>query len=97
MMADAGLVDAEVGHALPALTANDWENLAVTLDMEDGEEASEFVAELCAIGLVDVLDGAISSARMNGNAVRVGRKRAAGRKGGKAKAENASSTAKALP
>ena len=87
----------EVGHALPVLTANDWENLAVTLDMENGEEASEFVAELCAIGLVDVLDGTISSARMNGNAVRVGRKRAAGRKGGKAKAENASSTAKALP
>lgn len=79
----------EVGHALPVLTANDWENLAVTLDLGDGGEASEFVAELCSLGLVDVLDGEVSSARMTSNALRFGSRRAAGRKGGAAKASNA--------
>lgn len=73
----------EQGHGIPVETDNDAENLAAILDSGSADEAVEFARFLEAVGLVEISDGVLRSRRMDENAEAFGRRRVAGRKGGK--------------
>lgn len=63
----------EPGHRIRVKTTTDLENLAVLLDLDCAEEATEFIEDLLAVGLLTSNDGFVSSPRMDANAERSGK------------------------
>lgn len=63
----------EPGHHISVKTTTDLENLAVLLDLDCAEEATEFIEDLLTIGLLTSNDGFVSSPRMDANAERSGK------------------------
>ena len=80
------LLGAADGHRIEIGNARVAKVVARNLMYETVNDLMAFVKELADLGLIDMPgDGYISSKRMNRNAEYFGKKRAAGRKGGKTK------------
>jgi len=80
------LLAATDGHRIEIGNARVAKVVARNLMFESAGDLMTFVVELADLGLIDTPgDGYISSKRMNRNAEYFGKKRAAGRKGGRTK------------
>lgn len=72
------------GHSVSARTEEELEMLADDLMFDDPTELVDFLSCLCEIGLLSGMgDGEFSSDRMMENAAKFGKKRAAGKMGGR--------------
>lgn len=78
------LMASSTGHAVSVRTEEEAEMLADDLDFDGTAELVDFLSCLCEIGLLSGMgDGEFSSERMMESAMAVGKKRAAGRFGGR--------------
>lgn len=83
------LLAANEGHRVSLQEEEDVEIVAEELHFDTAGDLLEFVANLAEIGLVRAPgDGTIFSESMNRRSLYFGQKRAAGRKGGKAKKQS---------
>ena len=78
------LLAGSTGHAVSVRTEEEAEMLADDLALDSTAELVDFLECLCEIGLLSGMgDGEFTSARMSESALAVGKKRAAGKSGGR--------------
>lgn len=63
------------GHALPCVTALDWEEIADYIDAPTIDAAKDFITMLSELKLIEESDGFLWSRRMHENAKKVGIRR----------------------